>query len=75
MVSAKRFFGKKFCSNGIAKGTGVSKEAQRITGASKASKQCSLIQAEISPPIPPIRQSSCNTTTLPVLRTAASIAL
>ena len=41
-------------------GTGVSNEAQRITGASKIEKQFSAIHAAISPPIPPVIVSSCD---------------
>jgi|GEM_PF-6846810 len=50
-------------------GTGVSNEAQRITGASRIEKQFSAILAAISPPMPPINVSSCRINTLPVLAT------
>ena len=42
-----RLFARKFFSNSILNGMGVSKEAHLITGASSHSKQCSLIQAEM----------------------------
>ena len=48
------------------KRNGVSSEAQRITGASKNSKQCSAIHAAISPPMPPVNVSSCSNKTFPV---------
>jgi hypothetical protein len=39
---------RKFSSSDVLKGTGVSNDAQRITGASKSSKQFSVIHALIS---------------------------
>ena len=47
--------------------------AHLITGASKDSKQYSLIKEEISPPIPPVKQSSCRTRTLLVFFTLSNI--
>jgi len=44
----------------MLKGIAVSNEAQRITGASSHSKQCSFIHADISAPRPPVKVSSCN---------------
>jgi hypothetical protein len=66
--------GRKFFSKLGAKGTGVSKLPSRISGASRYSKQFSEIQAMISPPIPPVRQSSWRKMTFPVFRTVFSTA-
>ncbi len=50
------------------------REAQRITGASSHSKQCSVIQALISPPMPPVRVSSCRMSAFPVRMMVSRIA-
>src|SRR5581483_2410879 len=50
-------------------GTGVSGAARRLTGASRSSNASSAIVAAISPPKPPVRVSSCSTSTFDVLRT------
>ncbi len=73
-VSANRLFAKNCSSNSMANGTAVSKLPHRNTGASKYSKQCSIILALISPPNQPYNTSSCKTITLTVLRTVAAIA-
>lgn len=49
----------KFFSREIVKGIGVSRPAHLITGASRYSKQFSMIMAAISPPRPPNIVSSC----------------
>ena len=74
MVAFNLDLARKTFSSSAANGTGVSRLAQRITGASRWAKQCSPIQADISPPIPPVRVSSCSTNTLPVLLTEAWMA-
>ena len=55
-------------------GTGQSGAAIRFTGASRSSNASSAIVAAISPPKPPVRLSSCSTTTFEVLRTLSSTA-
>ena len=57
-----------------AKGTGVSGAVSRLTGASRCSKASSAIVAAISAPKPPVRVSSCRTSTLDVFSTEASTA-
>ena len=54
---------------------GVSKLATRFTGASKYSKQCSVIKAEMSLEIPPNSESSCNIIAFPVFLTELKIVL
>ena len=49
---------KNCFSNSSAKGTGVSKLAHLVIGASKFSNQFSLINEDSSPPIPPVKESS-----------------
>ena len=46
----------------------------RRTGASRSSNASSAIVAAISPPKPPVRVSSCSTSTFDVLRTESSTA-
>ena len=53
---------------------GVSGAVRRFTGASRDSNASSAIVAAISAPKPPVRVSSCRTSTLEVLRTLASTA-
>ena len=64
----------KFFSREIVKGIGVSRPAHLITGASRYSKQFSMIMAAISPPRPPNIVSSCKTNALPVFLTELIIA-
>jgi len=56
------------------KGTGVSGAAMRFTGASSSSNASSAIVAAISAPKPPVRVSSCSTSTFDVFRTDWSTA-
>jgi hypothetical protein len=74
MFSFNLLFAKKFFSSDIANGTGVSSDAQRMTGASKYSNKFSLIHAAISAPIPPVKVSSCRIKTFPVFFTVVAIA-
>ena len=53
-LSTKFLLAKNCSSKACANGTGVSKLAHLITGASKNSKQFSLINEDNSPPIPPV---------------------
>ena len=57
-------------SSGGENGTGVSGAAIRFTGASRSSNASSAIVAAISAPKPPVRVSSCRTSTFDVLRDA-----
>jgi len=57
---------KNCFSKSPAKGTGESILAHLKIGASNFSKQFSVISEEISPPIPPVKQSSCKISTFPV---------
>src|SRR6476661_5641235 len=61
-------------SSGGENGTGVSGAATRFTGASRSSNASSAIVAEISAPKPPVRVSSCSTSTFDVFRTDSSTA-
>ena len=61
-------------SSGGENGTGVSGAAIRFTGASRSSNASSAIVAAISAPKPPVRVSSCSTSTFDVLRADASTA-
>ena len=47
--------------------------AHLTIGASKSSKQFSLTKEETSPPIPPVKQSSCRISTLLVFLTLLKI--
>ena len=64
---------KAFSSEG-ENGTGVSGAAMRFTGASRDSNASSAIVAAISAPKPPVRVSSCRTSTFDVFATLASTA-
>ena len=55
-------------------GTGLSGAVTRRTGASRSSNASSAIVAAISPPKPPVRVSSCSTSTFDVFRTESSTA-
>ena len=57
---------EKAFSSGGEKGTGVSGAAIRFTGASRSSNASSAIVAAISPPNPPVRVSSCRTSTFEI---------
>src|SRR5436305_902102 len=61
-------------SGGGENGTGVSGAAIRLTGASRSSKASSPMVAAISAPKPPVRVSSCRTSTFDVLRADSSTA-
>jgi hypothetical protein len=61
-------------SSGGENGTGVSGAAIRFTGASRSSNASSAIVAAISAPNPPVRVSSCSTSTFDVFRTDSSTA-
>ena len=57
-----------------ANGTGASIEATRITGASSHSNASSAMMAEISPPMPPVKEDSCKTSARFVFLTVSRIA-
>ena len=61
-------------SSGGENGTGVSGAVMRFTGASRSSNASSAIVAAISAPKPPVRVSSCRTSTFDVLRADSSTA-
>ena len=61
-------------SSGGENGTGVSGAAILFTGASRSSNASSAIVAAISAPKPPVRESSCSTSTFDVFRADSSTA-